>query len=130
MLDTGLATCAAMDSYQRLRPFVLQKEAACAPAEEAALVKDGSYPSGHAAIGWGWALLLAEFGAAKAELTTEPWPAASGGADSGAAATKLELAKAYVEIGDSDGAKEILQEVVREGSAAQQSEAKKLLAGL
>ncbi len=57
-------------------------------------------------------------------------PAASGGADSGAAATKLELAKAYVEIGDSEGAKEILQEVVREGSAAQQSEAKKLLAGL
>ena len=57
-------------------------------------------------------------------------PAASGGVDSGAAATKLELAKAYVEIGDGDGAKEILQEVVREGSAAQQAEAKKLLAGL
>ena len=57
-------------------------------------------------------------------------PAASGGIDSGAAATKLELAKAYVEIGDGDGAKEILQEVVREGSAAQQSEAKKLLASL
>ena len=56
-------------------------------------------------------------------------PVASGSADSGAA-TKLELAKAYVEIGDSDGAKEILQEVVREGSAAQQSEAKKLLASL
>ncbi len=57
-------------------------------------------------------------------------PAASGGADSGAASTKLELAKAYVEIGDSDGAKDILNEVVREGSPAQQSEAKKLLASL
>ena len=57
-------------------------------------------------------------------------PAASNGADSGAAGTKLELAKAYVEIGDSDGAKEILQEVLREGSAAQQSEANKLLASL
>ncbi len=57
-------------------------------------------------------------------------PADAGGTDSGAAATKLELAKAYVEIGDSDGAKEILNEVVREGTAAQQSEAKKLLAGL
>ncbi|MCY7387351.1 MAG: hypothetical protein LH481_04690, partial [Burkholderiales bacterium] len=57
-------------------------------------------------------------------------PAASGGADSGAVATKLELAKAYVEIGDRDGAKEILQEVLREGSAAQQSEANKLLASL
>ena len=50
--------------------------------------------------------------------------------DSGSAATKLELAKAYVEIGDSDGAKEILNEVLREGNPAQQAEAKKLIAGL
>ena len=61
-------------------------------------------------------------------------PAApSGGGHSGessAVATKLELAKAYVEIGDSDGAKDILNEVVREGSPAQQAEAKKLIAGL
>ena len=56
--------------------------------------------------------------------------ASSVGGDSGAVATKLELAKAYVEIGDSDGAKEILNEVAREGSAAQQAEAKKLLVGL
>jgi pilus assembly protein FimV len=53
-----------------------------------------------------------------------------GGADPGAVATKLELAKAYIEIGDSDGAKEILQEVAREGSSAQQAEAKSILAGL
>jgi pilus assembly protein FimV len=50
--------------------------------------------------------------------------------DAGGVATKLELAKAYVEIGDADGAKEILLEVTREGSAAQQDEAKKILAGL
>jgi pilus assembly protein FimV len=56
----------------------------------------------------------------------------SGGAAEGpsAVSTKLELAKAYIEIGDSDGAKEILNEVAREGSAAQQDEAKKILAGL
>ena len=57
-------------------------------------------------------------------------PAASPTSESSAVATKLELAKAYVEIGDSDGAKDILNEVVREGSAAQQAEAKKLIAGL
>ena len=57
-------------------------------------------------------------------------PANTVGSDSGAAATKLELAKAYVEIGDSDGAKEILNEVMREGNAGQQAEAKKLLVGL
>ncbi len=55
-----------------------------------------------------------------------------GGAAEGpsAVSTKLELAKAYIEIGDSDGAKEILNEVAREGSPAQQDEAKKILAGL
>ncbi len=58
-------------------------------------------------------------------------PAApSGGGGDSAVATKLELAKAYVEIGDSDGAKEILNEVAREGSPSQQEEAKKILAGL
>jgi pilus assembly protein FimV len=52
------------------------------------------------------------------------------GVDAGGVATKLELAKAYVEIGDTDGAKEILLEVSREGTAAQQDEAKTILAGL
>jgi pilus assembly protein FimV len=47
-----------------------------------------------------------------------------------AAATKLELAKAYIEIGDADGAKEILHEVVREGSAAQREAASKILSGI
>ncbi len=50
--------------------------------------------------------------------------------DGGAVATKLELAKAYLEIGDSEGAKEILNEVSREGSAAQAQEAKTILARL
>ncbi len=56
-------------------------------------------------------------------------PADAGG-DPSAVATKLELAKAYIEIGDTDGAKEILNEVAREGNAAQQDEAKTILAGL
>ncbi|HEX9391590.1 MAG TPA: FimV/HubP family polar landmark protein [Usitatibacteraceae bacterium] len=57
-------------------------------------------------------------------------PADAGSSGASAVATKLELAKAYIEIGDSDGAKEILTEVAREGSTAQQDEAKKILAGL
>jgi acid phosphatase (class A) len=32
----------------------------CTPEEEDGLRKDGSYPSGHTAIGWAWALILAE----------------------------------------------------------------------
>lgn len=52
--------------------------------------------------------------------------------DSGgeAVGTKLELAKAYLEIGDKDGAREILNEVAKEGSSAQKEEAKKLISSL
>lgn len=45
-------------------------------------------------------------------------------------ATKLELAYAYQKMGDAEGAKEILQEVISEGSPAQVSEAKDLLESL
>lgn len=45
-------------------------------------------------------------------------------------ATKLDLARAYVEMGDKDGAKEILDEVLKEGSDQQQADAKQILAAL
>jgi len=60
LLDAGLSTYGAKDHYQRQRPFAALKEGTCAPASEPALAKDGSYPSGHAALSWAWALLLAE----------------------------------------------------------------------
>jgi pilus assembly protein FimV len=56
--------------------------------------------------------------------------AGGGGGGGDAVTTKLELAKAYLEIGDKDGAREILQEVAKEGSAAQKDEAQKLIASL
>ena len=43
-------------------------------------------------------------------------------------ATKLDLAKAYIDMGDAEGARDILGEVIAEGSSAQQAEAKELLA--
>jgi pilus assembly protein FimV len=42
-------------------------------------------------------------------------------------ATKLDLAKAYVELGDKDSAKGILEEIIRDGSAQQQATARDLL---
>lgn len=42
-------------------------------------------------------------------------------------ATKLDLARAYVDMEDIDGAKELLQEVVQEGNDAQKQEAKDLM---
>lgn len=44
--------------------------------------------------------------------------------------TKLNLAKAYIELGDSDGARSILDEVAVEGTPAQQAEARTLLGRL
>ena len=45
-------------------------------------------------------------------------------------ATKLDLAKAYEEMGDKDGARELLNEVLREGDSAQQGQANQILAKL
>ncbi len=42
-------------------------------------------------------------------------------------ATKLDLAKAYQEMGDSAGAREILEEVVRDGNDQQRAEAEALM---
>jgi acid phosphatase (class A) len=60
LTDAGLSTYGAKDRYQRTRPFMANKEAICTPAEQAELEKDGSYPSGHTAVGWAWALILSE----------------------------------------------------------------------
>ncbi len=46
------------------------------------------------------------------------------------AATKLDLAKAYQEMGDVEGAREILQEVLHEGDDQQKTEAQGLLSKL
>jgi pilus assembly protein FimV len=42
-------------------------------------------------------------------------------------ATKLDLAVAYQEIGDKEGARELLDEVVKGGTAEQTEKAKSLL---
>jgi len=44
--------------------------------------------------------------------------------------TKFDLAKAYQEMGDKDGAREILKEVLAEGDAEQQTAANSVLATL
>jgi pilus assembly protein FimV len=88
----------------------------------------------------------------KLDAPTKPAPGAAGGVDlgglsfdlgkgggAGAApvdarwqevATKLDLAKAYEEMGDKDGARELLNEVMKEGDAAQQQQAKQMLDAL
>ena len=67
LTDAGLATYKAKDQYKRTRPFVTFSAPTCTPAEEAALSKDGSYPSGQSALGWAWALVLTELAPERAD---------------------------------------------------------------
>jgi pilus assembly protein FimV len=41
--------------------------------------------------------------------------------------TKLDLARAYIDMGDPDGARSILEEVLSEGDTTQRSEAQSLI---
>jgi acid phosphatase (class A) len=67
LADAGFATYSAKNHYARTRPFVAHGAASCTPQEEAMLRNDGSYPSGHAAIGWAWGLVLAELAPERAD---------------------------------------------------------------
>lgn len=58
-------------------------------------------------------------------------PAAAAEPDAGdEVTTKIELARAYEEMGDKEGARELLNEVVKEGNAEQQAKAQSMLAKL
>lgn len=71
LVDAGLSTYGAKDHYKRQRPFAALNEGSCAPASEAALRNDGSYPSGHAALSWGWALVLAGIAPERADAVLQ-----------------------------------------------------------
>jgi acid phosphatase (class A) len=65
LTDAGLSTYGVKNQYRRIRPFVVHNEGTCRPDQEAMLRNDGSYPSGHTAAGWAWALVLAEINPAR-----------------------------------------------------------------
>lgn len=67
LTDLGLATYPAKNAYQRPRPFTVNGAPTCTPEDDDKLANDGSYPSGHTAVGWGWALILAELAPDRAE---------------------------------------------------------------
>jgi acid phosphatase (class A) len=58
LTDAGLATYAAKEHYRRPRPFVINRQQTCTPDHERSLVNNYAYPSGHAAVGMAWALVL------------------------------------------------------------------------
>ena len=49
------------------------------------------------------------------------------GAETDPVDSKLDLARAYIDMGDEDGARPVLMDVIKEGDLAQQAEARELL---
>ncbi len=67
LADAGGSTSAAKKQYKRARPFTVNNAPICSPADRDYLQNDGSYPSGHSAIGAAWALILAEISPAQTD---------------------------------------------------------------
>ncbi len=71
LIDASAATRAAKNRYQRPRPFMVNGQPTCTPDDEPHLRGSGSYPSGHTAIGWAWALILSEIAPGQATALLE-----------------------------------------------------------
>ena len=68
LTDAGLATYAAKNHYDRNRPFEVNEGGNCATEREQEMLRgDPSYPSGHTAIGWAWALILTSLAPERAD---------------------------------------------------------------
>ncbi len=57
--DAARSTRGAKERYRRPRPFLSNHAPVCTPQDQAQLAGSGSYPSGHAAVGTTWSLVLA-----------------------------------------------------------------------
>ena len=57
--DFAMSTSAVKRVYERPRPFMLNGKPTCTPEYEPELRGNGSYPSGHSALGYGVGLVLA-----------------------------------------------------------------------
>ncbi|NVN89090.1 MAG: phosphatase PAP2 family protein [Desulfuromonadales bacterium] len=65
--DVNRTVSRAKNVYNRPRPFMVNGQPFCTPDFEAGLRKSGSYPSGHTATGWAWALILSEIAPERAD---------------------------------------------------------------
>jgi acid phosphatase (class A) len=68
LTDAGLSTYGVKNTFNRTRPFVVHNEGTCWPDQEPLLRNDGSYPSGHTAAGWAWALVFTEINPERADF--------------------------------------------------------------
>jgi pilus assembly protein FimV len=65
-----------------------------------------------------------------ASVTEDDFSIAEEAATMSEVGTKLDLARAYLDMGDPEGARAILDEVLQEGNAVQKQEAQRLMVSL
>jgi acid phosphatase (class A) len=70
LVDALDATDKPKKMYRRKRPYMVTGDPTCAPEQESRM-KARSYPSGHASVGWAWALVLAEIAPERADAVLE-----------------------------------------------------------
>lgn len=64
-IDTRRASYRAKNHYKRVQPFVLHHTKTCSASEEELVRAEGAYPSARSAVGWAYALVLAELNPAR-----------------------------------------------------------------
>jgi acid phosphatase (class A) len=67
-VDVRASSYLAKGRYKRPRPYVLHGTHPCAPNGEMLVQDDGSYPSARGAVGWAYALVLAEINPARSDV--------------------------------------------------------------
>ena len=65
-IDVRHAAGPLRNRYKRQQPFVMYKTATCSPKDEALVANQGSYPSARGAVGWSYAIVLAELNPGRA----------------------------------------------------------------
>jgi acid phosphatase (class A) len=60
IIDAGKSTLPAKEKYKRPRPYVVHDDPNCLPDNAAKPPSNDAFPSGHASLGWAWALILTE----------------------------------------------------------------------
>ena len=71
LTDMAHSTDEAKNYYKRQRPYAHFNQPTLIPESEETLRNNGSYPSGHTAMGWGLALVLAEINVARQDQILE-----------------------------------------------------------
>lgn len=67
VIDAGLSSLEPKKHFNVERPFVSNQQPSCAGDQAEGYKKSGAYPSGHAAVGWTWALILSDMLPKRAE---------------------------------------------------------------